>query len=285
MGSSVHDVLSSLGALQPEDIAARAGVSLYDLRALAADVVPHYRPAYSKVKRDGFGRVKRKNGKPEKRWIHPPGDELKAAQQALLGLVREHVPVLPCVYDVPRRGAVRGAKEHRGRSFHLATDLREFFPSIGSKRLRQALFALGATPEVARLITDLGTLHGRLPQGAPTSGDLASLAFRPADLDLLAFCHDRRLVYTRYADDLTVSGAHDFQGEVLELLGIVRSHRFRVRHDKTGYKRGPIEVTGVQVRQNVLRAPDSVTERAAHPDTNEKSRAGLLAYRDHVRST
>ena len=280
-----HDAPSSLGSLRPEDIAARVGLSLDALCALAADIVSHYRPAYSKVKRDEFGRIKLKNGKPEKRWINPPGDRLKAAQQALLGLVREHVSMLPCVYDVPGRGAVRGAKEHRGRSFHFATDLREFFPSIGSKRLRRALFSLGATPQVARLITDLGTLHGRLPQGAPTSGDLASLAFRPADLDLLVFCRERHLVYTRYADDLTVSGVHDFQSEVLELLNIVRSHRFRVRHDKTGYKRGPIEVTGVQIRQNVLRVPTTITERAAHPDTSEESRAGLLAYRDHVRRT
>lgn len=274
----------SLQSLTPEALADRAGRPLEELYALADDVAAQYRPKYAKVKRDGFGRVKRMNGQPEKRWIHPPGDDLKAVQKAVLNLLRQHVPPLPCVYDVPGRGAVRGARRHRGRPFHLATDLRDFFPSVGAGRLRQALLSLGASAEVVRLVTRLGTLHGRLPQGAPTSGDLASLAFRQADLDLLDLCRERRLVYTRYADDLTVSGAQDFHDQVPVLLDVIGSHGFRVRHDKTGYKRGPIDITGVEVRQNVLRAPDAVTERAADPTTSEAARAGLLAYRDHVRS-
>ena len=171
-----------------------------------------------------------------------------------------------------------------GAPYHLATDLRDFFPSVGAGRLRRALLSLGAGAGAAGLITRLGTLHGCLPQGAPTSGDLAGLVFREADLDLLALCRERRLVYTRYADDLTVSSARDFQNEVPTLLDVVRDHGFHVRHDKTGYKRGPIEVTGVEVRQNVLRAPDAVTERAADPATSEATRIGLLAYRNHVRS-
>lgn len=274
-----------LASLRPEHVAERAGLPLPELRALAADPAPHYRPPYSKTKRDGFGRIKRKNGRPERRTIHPPGDDLKAIQQALLAVLREHAPPLPCVYDAPGRSAVQGAKRHRGRPYHLATDLRDFFPSVGTKRLRHALQGLGAAPDLARLVAALGTLHGRLPQGAPTSGDLAGLAFRQADLGLLALCREHRLVYTRYADDLTVSGASDFKRLVPQLLDIARQRGFRVRHDKTGYKRGPIEITGVEVRQNVLRAPDTITDRAANPGTTERTRAGLLAYRDHVRNT
>ena len=272
-----------LAALRSEHVAERVGLPLPELRALAADPAPHYRPAYSKTKRDGFGRIKLKNGRPERRTIHPPGDDLKAAQQALLSVLREHAPPLPCVYDGPGRGAVRGAKRHRGRPFHLATDLRDFFPSVGTKRLRHALRDLGAASDLARLVSALGTLHGRLPQGAPTSGDLAGLAFRQADLDLLALCREHRLVYTRYADDLTVSGARDFKPLVPRLLDVVREHGFRVRHDKTGYKRGPVEVTGVVVRQNVLRAPATLVARADDPTTSDATRAGLLAYRDQVR--
>ena len=272
-----------LASLSLQALAADAGLALADLQALAADTAAHYgRPRFS-AKRDAAGGVRTRNGRPVVRRIDPPDDALKAVQRSVVRVLREHVPPLPCVYDAPGRGAVRSAARHRGRPFHLVTDLRDFFPSVGAARVRQALLDLGATPDVARLVAALGTLHGHLPQGAPTSGDLASFAFRGADLDLVTLSTRHRLVYTRYADDLTLSGESDFKDLVPALLAAPQSHGFKLRHDKTGYKRGRIETLGVVVGQNTLRPPGALFQQIADPHLDPAVRVGLSSYRAQVR--
>lgn len=49
---------------------------------------------------------------------------------------------------------------------------------------------------------------GVLPQGAPTSPMLSNLATKTLDSRLADFAIDRGMVYTRYADDITISCSH-----------------------------------------------------------------------------
>ena len=52
---------------------------------------------------------------------------------------------------------------------------------------------------------DPGPLLGHLPQGAPTSPMLANLAMREFDAKAAAIARQNGMVYTRYADDLSLS--------------------------------------------------------------------------------
>lgn len=52
---------------------------------------------------------------------------------------------------------------------------------------------------------DISRPMGVLPQGAPTSPMLSSLAARELDDSLAAYCAENGFVYTRYADDITIS--------------------------------------------------------------------------------
>lgn len=266
-------------------IAEQADMSLADLVALAAHADANYSPPRFAPKLDASGQVRLRDGRPQSRRIDAPRAGLKHAQRATVEALRVLLPPLDCVYDAPGRGAIRGAHRHQGRRFHFVTDLQSFFPSVGRARLRQGLVRLGASRRAAGLVAALGTLHGRIPQGAPTSTDLASVAFRDADLDLLAFAHSHRLIYTRYADDLTFSGSNDFQQASLEVPGIILRYDFRVVHHKTAYKVGRLQTLGVVIGQNTLRAPSEIVERASDPNTQPAVQAGLLAYRDQVRRT
>lgn len=49
------------------------------------------------------------------------------------------------------------------------------------------------------------TQNDSLPQGAPTSPALSNLVFAPLDMQILDFCRQRSITYTRYADDMIFS--------------------------------------------------------------------------------
>lgn len=76
---------------------------------------------------------------------------------------------------------------------------------------------------------------GALPQGAPTSPMLANLVARRLDISLHSFALENGMVYTRYADDITLSatrlrkGRGDVQRSV---IGIIRKHGFVEKKEK-----------------------------------------------------
>ncbi len=73
---------------------------------------------------------------------------------------------------------------------------------------------------------------GVLPQGAPTSPMLSNLAARELDEKLQEFSRRRGFVYTRYADDITLSATRLSANESVarirrSVIGIIRQCRFR----------------------------------------------------------
>ncbi|EAT5390740.1 RNA-directed DNA polymerase, partial [Salmonella enterica] len=56
------------------------------------------------------------------------------------------------------------------------------------------------------ILTSFCTKGGYLPQGAPTSPALSNLVCLRLDHRISTYCKKRALTYTRYADDLCISG-------------------------------------------------------------------------------
>ena len=59
--------------------------------------------------------------------------------------------------------------------------------------------------EIATMLAQLTCYQGKLPQGAPTSPVMTNLICNILDMRLLNIAKKYRVVYTRYADDLTFS--------------------------------------------------------------------------------
>ena len=59
---------------------------------------------------------------------------------------------------------------------------------------------------VIPLVMDFCLLEDRLPQGAPTSPVISNIVMYPVDLVLNKIARDKKMTYTRYADDITFSG-------------------------------------------------------------------------------
>jgi len=254
---------------------------LADVRSLERSV------ADERLRNYGYGWHPRGHGLP--RLIERPKRRLKEVQRIVLREVLDAVPPHEAAHGFrPGRSATTHAAEHVGRRVVLRFDLEDFFASVAAGRVF-GLFRLAGYPEsVAHVLTGLCTNatpdsvwsgapaspdpHARcrlrrrlatphLPQGAPTSPALANLCAFTLDrrLDGMARAFGAR--YTRYADDLTISGDRllvDAAPTVRRLVArIVAAEGFRLRADKTSLvtHAGRQRVCGVVVneRLNVAR--------------------------------
>ena len=133
-----------------------------------------------------------------------------------------------CVHGgVPRRSIFTNAQPHVGRAMVANLDVKDFFPTTTISKVQEALERNQVSPDVAVLIAQLTTncldTGGErcLPQGAPTSTFLANLVFEAGDARVLRLCERHKLRYTRYVDDLTLSGDMDFRhlrGGLLQVI-------------------------------------------------------------------
>lgn len=167
----------------------------------------------------------KKNG--SKRAISEPLPSLKEIQLWILKNILYKVPVSPVAKAYkPSVKIIENLKFHRKQPKVFILDLENFFPSIKFKAIQNIFLDLGYSKLVARLLSKLCTKEGVLPQGAPTSPYLSNLIFREADSLIFDFCKQRKIRYTRYADDLSFSGDFDEKElmekvtEAIETLGL-----------------------------------------------------------------
>ena len=179
---------------------------------------------------------------------------------------------------VTGRGNITNARAHQGKTYKFHTDLRSYFDFVSNKKVYNALRRFGFSPTVSRLLTQLTTFKGHLPQGPPTSPFLANIAALPMDEAILALVTPHDITYTRYVDDLCFSAQQDFQSLVPAILTIVQQHGFLYGHKKTYYKKGPLEITGATVGNNDLTPTVRQWEKYYAAETEEPTRMGLRAY-------
>ncbi len=217
------------------------------------------------------------------RLMEIPKPRLRDLQRRILQGILDHVPVHRAAHGFCRGKSCRTfAEPHVAREVVLRMDLRDFFPSIPAPRIHALFGMLGYPSGVARLLTALctnavpmaiarqGTPSWRaakqfglphLPQGAPTSPALANLCALHLDFRLDELARSIEGQYTRYADDLAISGGEALRRRVgavsLLVTTIAAEEGFAINHRKTrNMHRSQRQVlTGVVVneRPNVRR--------------------------------
>lgn len=206
------------------------------------------------------------------RLILAPKKRLKAVQRRLHSLLAEKLPVSPAVHGFRKgRSTLSNATPHVGKAVVIRLDLKDFFPHCTWQRVRGLLVAYGYSFPVATTLTLLMTEAERQPveledglayvpvgtrycvQGAPTSPALANALALKLDRRLLGLSRKLGFDYTRYADDLTFSGAEVSRVPLLlrAVQSIVESEGFVLNPAKTRVMRKGRRqsVTGVIVNQ------------------------------------
>jgi len=131
---------------------------------------------------------------------------LKLVHRRIKDLLDETIDLPDCVFGFKKGcSAKTAASKHVGKKYIFSVDIKDFFPSITSDMVQQALMNEGVEQNDVWLIARLVAYKGRLPQGAITSPTVSNVVFKPKDLQILKLCERYGLTYTRYADDLTFS--------------------------------------------------------------------------------
>lgn len=157
---------------------------------------------------------------------------------------------------VTERSIKTNAKPHAGSDFVFKADIADFYPSISAERVRvHFLKGLGCSAMVADSLARLCTYDGHLALGLVTSPILADSILRPVDIRLAAACKKLGLAYSRYVDDITISGGFDLsESGIPTLLGeVLRSHGFKAKEEKHVFGRlDTTPITGVRIRNGHL---------------------------------
>ncbi|MGE0077645.1 MAG: reverse transcriptase family protein [Bacteroidales bacterium] len=210
-----------------------------------------------------FHRPKKKGGYRE---IYAPSNELKRIQKRLNYYLQAyylcikpkevHGFVINPHYLGTHCNIAANAKIHVGRESVLNIDLKDFFPSIRAKQVKELLLSdiFNFDEQITNAITLLTTLNGRLPIGAPTSPVISNFICRVLDEDLIEFSKDHGFAYTRYADDLTFSSSRKIShDELLDIINIITKNNFSINQKKLRIqsKNRKQTVTGLTVNDRV----------------------------------
>ncbi len=197
------------------------------------------------------------------RLLEVPQPWLMPLQRRVLDDLLDRIPPHAAAFGYAReRAVVDHARAHAGQAVVLKYDLQDFFTAVRASRVHALFETLGypedvvhdltalcttATPEpVLRRLHRQGSLTWQqlqrlrdphLPQGAPSSPALANLCSFNLDRRLAALAESLGARYTRYADDLVISGGAPLRGAAsrigVHVARIARDEGFELNHRKT----------------------------------------------------
>lgn len=210
------------------------------------------------------------DGSPRMRDIIQPVYSLKILQRQLNNQLKE-LELPDCMYGgIEERNNVGNAFQHNNGKYFFTVDLKRFFSNITNSRINQMLISRGFNWQEARIITNLTTYKGSLPQGVPTSTTLANLSFAPTAMLLEKFCKERQITFTVFVDDLTFSSSRCFKQHTNKILEMLKQNRFFVNKNKIHYRKGSCEITGIIVRNGSLFLPNEIL--------NHQNKLGVKGY-------
>lgn len=254
------------------------------------------------------------------RVLEVPRVRLKTVQRRVLDGLLAHVPPHEAACGFLRgRGLLDHARQHVGQDVLMRFDLRDFFGSVRASRVHALFATLGYSPAVSRALTALTTsrvpepylmrwrdeqlidhehaarLRGaHLPQGAPTSPALANLCAFTLDLRLGTLAQACGARYSRYADDLVISGGKALAARRLQIEALVgaaaREEGFALQHRKThcATRAGAQRVCGIVVNDhpNLPRAEfdrlKAVLHRCVIDGPSAQNRQAIADWRGHL---
>lgn len=187
------------------------------------------------------------------REIQAPIQKLNVIQRIILDTFLHNVPLNQHAEGFrKKRSILTNAVRHVNSRILVKLDIQNFFPTISYKRVKGMYLQLGYPRQVATLLSGLATHQGMLPTGAPTSPAIANIISRKLDKRLVNLGRTTGFSYSRYADDMTISGNDEkivkmipFFRQIIQEEGFTLNER-KIRIMRSGRRQS---VTGIIVNQ------------------------------------
>lgn len=209
------------------------------------------------------------NKKVSKKWRHidNPTGKLKITQKAInKQILRELMFQLPSniMGGIENKSILKNAQVHVGQEMVVTIDIKNCFP----KTKNEVIFAIWKNllefdSNSARLLTQLTTINGHLPQGSPASPSLSNLALLPISKEILNYSKKHHLNFTMYVDDITLSGKENLALDSIgSVIKIIQKHGYAIRSKKI--KKMPSyrtqTTTGIQLNLGISIGKQKVDE-------------------------
>lgn len=179
--------------------------------------------------------IKKHNGKI--RTLYSPKCELRHIQHEILSEILDKLPVSKYA-TAYHKGAklVDNAKPHCGKKYLLKMDLCNFFDNITFMQVYSSAFNTRYYPkQIGTMLATFCCRQDVLPQGAPTSPALSNIVMKNFDDYFGKWCEKRNFSYTRYCDDITVSGDSPLYPAFIKAKAMLDKMGFEVNERKTHF--------------------------------------------------
>ncbi|WP_462276700.1 reverse transcriptase family protein [Ferruginibacter sp.] len=232
-----------------------------DLRCIISNLSGHYtfvkqpKTKFGDFQRDHFGNIKYRD-------LLVPDHSLKVLQNRIR-LLLDTIFLPGYMYgSVKGKNNIQNAKEHLNKQYFFSVDLKKFFPNISHHQVNTMFCSNGFSHTVARILTQLTTFKGSLPQGASTSPVIANLVFKETSNKLNVLSKENGLVFTTFLDDLTFSSDNDFKAIIPAIFEIIKKDQFYIAYEKVRYRKQYSEITGLFVKGDKLKLPYQIENKA-----------------------
>lgn len=198
------------------------------------------------------------------RQIDAPNRKLKDIQRKTLNLLKSIYTFRESVFGARKGvGSIDNAIQHIDLNHVFVTDIRKFFPSISTLKVTEALSKNTLLQEdVCRIIVELATYKGLLPQGSPLSPIVSNIVLLDFDRIVSDHCIKNNMCYTRYFDDITISSNSKIHIQtIVKIMTLIKRLGYRIKYKKTFYKHRKITVTGVEISRQMAKPSKEILKR------------------------
>ena len=242
------------------------------------------------------------------RTIAHPSKELKFIQRTLVEFLSKKLPVHETAFAYKKGiGIKENAKKHSKSKYLLKMDFKDFFPSITPDLFFSVAKAHGIEFNENDRTVLTGLLFWRpikgdglvLSIGAPTSPLISNFVMFSFDKKVSAECLNKKITYTRYADDITFSTR--VKNALFEMPLFIASvlnetmEGIELKHEKTiftsrAHNRHVTGVTltnngGLSVGREKKRLISSMIHKSKYSKLSIEAAAnllGLISYATHI---
>lgn len=197
------------------------------------------------------------------RLISSPNSELMTLQRKIVDEILSLFSVSQYCHSYKKAHNIKtNSIYHLNQDLVLKVDIKNFFGSINEEHINNIFFKLGVDSSYISQLTNLCLFQSSLPQGAPTSPYLSNLVLYDFDKEMGKYCFHRKIKYTRYADDITLSGNFNVSEGIKQIENKLRKIGFQLNRNKTKVLRRGMRqlVTGVVVNEK-LQVPKNNRKR------------------------
>lgn len=236
---------SDIGFQKMENLSEVSNISLSTISSII-----HERSAYYRE----FEIPKRTGGH---RKLMAPAPALKKIQSTILSKALNSVKLSEACHSYTKnKSIITNAKAHVDSKSICRIDIRDFFPSIRQNYVFSIFEKIGFDASTSAGLSVLCTLSDSLPQGAPSSPAISNISLIGFDEAMIKFATSEGLIYSRYADDIYISGQFISKGAIAYTKKTLEYFGFESNDDKTLLMtEGRKVVTGLSVSSGKVCVP------------------------------